>query len=170
MKNKNKIGMIAFLIMIIIPVNILNTDALFPDQVEISQNPALTNVTVNDIVKVTVTITKSPLEVRDDFLEHAELRYKIDGHTQSPIIYTIGSPMIISPSLTLTFTFEEFAKGSEIEYTIYLDCRIDYESDTYSFTVHSADSNVNINTIYVIIAIVVFVALVSIIIFKKRKK
>ncbi len=167
-KNRNTIGMIAFITIIFMSINILNVDAIL-QEVDISQTPSLDSVTSNDVVKVIVVITTSPIDDREK-LVFAELRYTIDGLTQTAIVYAIDEPITISPSLTLKFTFRAFEKGSEIEYTIHLEYlidRLDYESEIYSFSVKSADSNTNLNTVYIIIAVIVGVALISIVVIKK---
>ncbi len=171
MKNKNIIGMIAFLMLIIIPCSIDTEAILMPDQVAISQSPSLDSVTSVDIVKVTVTITVSLIDDHE-LLSSAELRYTIDEIAQPTLIYELEEPKLISPSLTLTFYLGPFEKGSEIEYTIYLECllsRFDFESEVYAYKVSStAEESTNL-WLYVAIPIIVVIALTTIIVVKKNK-
>lgn len=168
-KNKNMLRTIAFLIMITLSLN--SSSALLPS-LDITQTPDIDSVTTIDNVTVYVTITSSVIDIDKGTLSIAELRYFVNGQLKTPIICNLSESESFDSQLTISFVLGKFELDSTVEYTIYLEILtlFDFESETYSFIVGSFWSKSSNYMPYVTIAIVVLVALVSVIIFKKRKK
>jgi hypothetical protein len=150
----------------------LNSSSALVPTLDITQTPDIDSVTTNNNVKVSVTITSSLIDDNKDTLSFSELRYLVNEEIKNPIICDLSEVELSDSQLTINFVLGKFELDSVVEYTIYLEFLtvFDFESKSYSFTVGSFWSDSSNYTIYIIIAIVVFFALVSIITFKKRKK
>lgn len=155
------------LVTLIILIFTMSSSAIYP--VSIVQNP--TDVYASETIIITVTVNNM---VRDEEIISARLSPKIDGISQSNILCEEDLPQLEN---VVTFRLGPFIEGEVVSYKIYLEFQLpgtdDYFSEWYSFTVKGGSrpalSNLQIIYVCIFIAAVVVIAVVCIIVFRKRR-